>query len=163
MIICNANPQDMTAVLEIYNEAVLTLTCTADHEPQTIEQRLHWYETRMQGGFPVLLAKENDEVIGWASYGPFHTRYGYRFTVENSVYVAKAWRGRGAGSALMQPLLQHARQNGFHSMMALIDSQNQASIRLHTAFGFQQAACYKEVVYKFDRWLDVVVMQHLFT
>ena len=157
----NASPQDVPAILEIYNQAVLYRTCTADIEPQSLEDRTEWFEKRVHNGYPVFVALDGDLVVGWVSYGPYHTRPGYRFTVENSVYVHQDHQGRSIGRQLLQPLLQHAKVNGIHSIMAVIDAENIPSMKLHASEGFVEAGRYRELVFKFDRWLDVVVMQIL--
>lgn len=157
----NASAQDIPAILEIYNQAVLHRTCTADIEPQSLEARTDWFQQRIQNGCPVLVAQNGDLVVGWSSYGPYHTRPGYRFTVENSVYVHQDHQGRSIGRQLLQPLVQYAKANGVHSIMAVIDAENIPSMKLHASEGFVEAGRYRELVYKFDRWLDVVVMQIL--
>ena len=91
----------------------------------------------------------------------YHDRKGYQFTTENSVYVAADQRGRGIGRRLMNPLIEAARERGLHAILAGIDAQNEASIRLHASFGFVKVAHFKQVGFKFDRWLDVVYMELL--
>jgi len=151
------------AILDIYNHAVLHTTATADYQTQTLEQRNQWYESRVGKGFPVYVATDSEgKVLGWSSYGPYHTRHGYRFTVEDSVYVSHLHHRKGAGRKLLEALIEHARGNEVHAIIAAIDSANEPSIRLHAAFGFEQVALMKELIYKFDRWLDVVYMELLF-
>lgn len=162
MKVRSANQEDLPAILAIYNDAVLTHTCTADVEPRTLQERVAWYEDRIARDCPVFVAvDEDDQVVGWSSYGPHHPRPGYRFTVENSVYVAADRRGQGVGKLLLPPLIETARDKGLHTIVASIDGENEASIRLHAAFGFQHAGRLRQLVRKFDRWLDVVHMQLL--
>jgi L-amino acid N-acyltransferase len=97
--------------------------------------------------------------VGWSALNPFHARPGYRFTAENSVYVAADMRGRGIGRLLMPPLIDGARQRGLHAILGAIDVTNEASIRLHASFGFEKVAYLKQVGFKFGRWLDVVYME----
>ena len=158
-----ATPDDLPAILDIYNHAVLHSTCTADYEPHTLALRAAWFAERTEKGFPIFAAEQADtgQIAGWSAYGPYHGRIGYRFTVENSVYVAHDRRGQGVGKRLLAPLIDHAAAHGFHAIIASIDSKNEASIRLHTAFGFEQVGHFKEVITKFDQWLDVVYMQLL--
>ncbi len=159
----SATEQDLPDILGIYNHAVLHSVATADYEPQTLEARSVWYTERTKAGFPIFVAEErtSGEVVGWSAYGPYHNRYGYRFTVENSVYVSNDWRGQGIGKLLLPPLVEHATAGGYHSIIASIDGSNTASIRLHAAFGFEEVGRIREIVYKFDRWLDVVYMQRM--
>lgn len=159
----SATVEDLPAILDIYNHAVLNSVATADYEPQTLEARSAWYAERTNGGFPIFVAVEGKAgaVVGWSAYGPYHNRYGYRFTVENSVYVSHDWRGRGVGKLLLPPLIDHATAGGYRSMIASIDGSNAASIRLHAALGFEEVGRIREIVYKFDRWLDVVYMQRM--
>ena len=161
-----AGRHDLPGILDIYNHAVARSTATADYEPHTLEMRQAWFAERTEKGFPIFVAvhseqEQPEQIVGWSAYGPYHARIGYRFTVENSVYVHADWRGQGVGKQLLPPLIEHATGHGFHSILASIDGSNEASIRLHAAFGFEQVARLKEVVYKFDQWLDVVYMQLL--
>lgn len=155
-----ATRADVPAILDIYNEAVLTTTASYDESAVTLESRQLWFDEHMEQKLPVLVATCSDSgVIGWASLSPFRQKSGYRFTVENSVYVHSLHRGRGVASALLQPLIDDARRLGFHSVMAGIDGANQVSLRLHARFGFVQVAYLPQVGFKFGRWLDVVYLQ----
>jgi phosphinothricin acetyltransferase len=157
-----AGEEDVQAILDIYNHAVLNTTATADYQTQNLEQRLHWYRSRVEKGFPVFVAVDSeDKVIGWSSYGPYHTRFGYRFTMEDSVYVSHLHHRKGAGKKLLAALIEHARGNNVHAIIAVIDAANEPSIRLHASFGFQQVGLMKELIYKFHRWLDVAYMELL--
>ena len=153
---------DLPGILEIYNEAVRNTTATYDYEPRTLEHRIAWFEDHLRNNLPVFVAV-NDErrVAGWSALNRYHDRKGYQFTTENSVYVAADQRGRGLGRRLMGPLIEAARERGLHAILAGIDAQNEASIRLHASFGFVKVAHFKQVGFKFDRWLDVVYMELL--
>jgi len=151
---------DLPAILEIYNEAVLNTTASYDYEPQTLEHRVAWFDDHVKNHQPVFVAvDEMERVVGWSSLSRYHDRKGYRFTMENSVYVAADRRGLGIGRMLLKPLIESAQKNGVHAIIAAIDASNQASIRLHASFGFEKVGHFKEVGYKFDRWLDVVYME----
>ncbi len=151
--------EDMPAVLDIYNDAVLNTMATADIEPQTLETRLAWFEERTAAGFPVLVAEFEGVIAGWSSFGRFHNRPGYRFTVENSVYVAAGNRRKGVGTALLRPLIPIAANMNMHSIVALVDASNSASISLHKRCGFSEAGRLQQAVYKFNRWNDVLLLQ----
>lgn len=157
-----ATYSDLSAILDIYNEAVLNTTASYDYQPDTIESRAAWLESHVQSKLPVFVAElEEGRIIGWSALSSFRRAHGYRCTAENSIYVAPDQRGRGIGKLLLFPLIGSAQQLGLHSIMAGIDAENIASIRLHQAFGFEQVGYLKEVAFKFDRWLDLILMQRL--
>jgi phosphinothricin acetyltransferase len=153
---------DLPGILEIYNDAILTTTASYDYEPRTLEQRRQWFDDRARDGYPVFVAEsDTGRVVGWSALNPFHDRAGYRFTAENSVYVAADSRGRGLGKLLLAPLIEGATARGLHAIIAAIDAENAASIRLHAAFGFEKVGHFKQTGFKFGRWLDVVYMERL--
>lgn len=154
--------EDLPAILEIYNDAVLNTTASYDYEPQTLERRLEWFEEHVEQGLPIFAAvNPAGAVVGWSSLSRFRERKGYQFTVENSVYVAADHRGRGIGKQLLPPLLNRAAALGLKAVIAAIDAENAPSIRLHAAFGFERVGHFKQVGHKFGRWLDVVYMERL--
>ena len=160
MTIRPATRADLPGILEIYNEAVLNTTATYDYEPRTLEHRLAWFEDHLKNDYPVFVAESDaGRIAGWSALNRYHDRMGYRFTTENSVYVAADQRGKGIGKLLLAPLIQAARERGFHAILAAIDAANEASIRLHAAFGFERVGCFNEVGFKFGRWLDVAYME----
>src|SRR6266542_2769520 len=110
MIIRPATPSDLPGVLEIYNEAVLNTTATYDYEPRTLEHRMAWFEEHVNSNYPVFVAVDDlHRVVGWSALNRYHDRRGYRFTTENSVYVAADRRGKGIGKLLLPPLIDGAR------------------------------------------------------
>ncbi len=162
MKISPATHLDLPGILEIYNEAVLNPTATYDYEPRTLEHRQAWFEDHARNNYPVFVAADTaGRVVGWSALNRYHDRMGYRFTTENSVYVAADQRGKGIGKLLMPPLIQGARERGFRAILAAIDAENDVSIRLHAAFGFERVGQFKQVGFKFGRWLDVVYMELL--
>ena len=162
MLIRPATHADLPGILEIYNDAVLKTTSSYDYEPRTLEQRTQWFEERRRDGYPIFVAVDDSgAVAGWSALNPYHARMGYRFTAENSVYVAASARGQGIGRLLLGPLIEGAKARGLHAIIAAIDAENEASIRLHAKLGFEKVGHFKEVGFKFDRWLDVVYMQRL--
>ena len=157
-----ATHDDLCGILEVYNEAVLNTTATYDYEPRTLEHRTAWFEDHVKHNNPVFVAvDEAGKLVGWSALNRYHDRKGYQYTTENSVYVAAGQRGRGIGKLLMKPLIESARQRGLHAILAGIDADNEASIRLHASFGFVKVAHFKEVGFKFGRWLDVVYLELL--
>lgn len=162
MIIRKAQESDVPAITAIYNEAVIGSTATFDLEPVSVEERLVWF-SKYGGRYPLIAAeaKASGEVIGWGCLSPYSEKDGYRFTAEHSIYVSPQYQNQGVGKALLQELLNLAQQHGFHSLIARISSENTASLNLHLGFGFVQAGVLREVGYKFDRWIDIVLMQKL--
>jgi phosphinothricin acetyltransferase len=162
MTIRPATRADLPGILEIYNDAVLNTTATYDYEPRTLEHRTQWFEEHQRDNYPVFVAQdEAGRIVGWSALNPFHARMGYRFTSENSVYVAADSRGRGIGRLLLAPLMDAGRARGLHAIIAVIDADNEASIRLHARFGFEKVGHFKQTGFKFNRWLDVVYMERL--
>lgn len=156
-----ATAADLPAMLEIYNEAIIHTTSSYHYEPRTLDQWTVWFADKTSQGMPVFVAAdERNNVIGWSTFGIFRGAWaGYRFSVEHSLYVAEKQRGRGLGKALLQGLIDEARQRGYHTLVAGVDASNQVSLRLHRSMGFFQVAHFREVGYKFDRWLDLIFLQ----
>jgi len=162
MTIRPATRADCPGILAIYNDAVLTTTATYDYEPRTLEQREGWFDDHARDGYAVFVAEgEGGRIVGWSALNPYHARPGYRFTSENSIYIAADMRGQGLGKLLLAPLIEAARRKGLHAIIAAIDATNEASLRLHARFGFVHVGHFKQVGYKFDRWLDVIYMERL--
>ena len=153
-----AGEADQRAILDIYNDAVLHSTATFDVEPRTWDGQQRWFQEH-RSPYAVFVATVGDTVAGWGTLSRFRPRPGYRFTAEDSIYVRQDFRGRGIGAALLELLMDAARRGRFHSVMALIDGGNAVSIRLHERFGFRHVGTFREVGFKFGRWLDVVHMQ----
>ncbi len=163
IIIRRAHAGDADGIARIYNHAVLRLAATAQETVQTVEERAAWLAAHDAENLPVFVAALDDAVVGWSSLSTFHARSGYRFTVENSVYVHADWCGQGLGKRLLGPLVQEAHKLGYHAIMAWLDGENAASMALHAGFGFVEVGRFREVMRKFDRWLDVVVLELLLT
>lgn len=158
-IIRDAEEADLHGIMEIYNDAVLNTTAIWNETLVDIENRRAWFDARKAKGFPVIVAQLDGQVAGYASYGDWRAFDGYRFTVEHSVYVHKAFRGHGLGRKLMEELIARAASNGVHVMIAAIEAENEASIALHTALGFRIVGKFSEVGTKFGRWLDLTCME----
>jgi L-amino acid N-acyltransferase YncA len=154
-----AGHDDLPAILEIHNDAIRTTTAIWDEHEVDLADRRAWFDARRSAGLPVLVAEVDGSVIGFATYGPWRPKTGYRFTVENSVYVHPDHRGRGAATSLLSALIEHARDREVHAIVAGIEATNAGSIALHEKFGFRQVALLPEVGFKFGRWLDLTYLQ----
>jgi L-amino acid N-acyltransferase YncA len=152
---------DLPALLAIYNHVILHTTAVYSYLPHTMEARREWYASKLKEGYPVIVAEEDGRVAGFSSYGPFRAWPAYKYTIENSVYVAEDQRGKGIGKLLIQPLIEEARRQGYHAIIASIDASNASSLRLHRSFGFEEVAHFRQVGYKFGRWLDLKFLELL--
>lgn len=150
------------AILEIFNDAILTSTALYDYKPRAPQSMIGWFETKRAGGFPVIGAEDaGGTLLGFGSYGTFRAWPAYKYSVEHSVYVHKAHHGKGLGRVLMRELIAAARQNGKHAMIGGIDATNASSIALHEQLGFKHAGTLPQVGFKFGRWLDLSFYQLL--
>jgi len=153
--------EDTQAILEIINHNILHSTSLYDYSVRTIEQQKTILEEKIQKGFPVIVAEKEGEILGFGMYSEFRFREAYQFTVEHSVYVSENYFGKGIGKSLLSELIVLAKTQKLHTMIGVIDSENQNSIAFHEQFGFKIVGVVKESGYKFDRWLDSVFMQLL--
>jgi L-amino acid N-acyltransferase YncA len=159
ILIREATADDLPAILEIYNDAILNTTSVYNYLPHTLEMRQEWYDQKQKDGFPILVATQANAVIGFSTYGHFRAWAAYKYSVEVSVYIHPEERRKGIAKLLYPPLFAKAREQQLHVLMAGIDASNIASIRLHEQFGFKTVGLFKEVGYKFDKWLDLQFMQ----
>ena len=155
-----ATLDDAAAIRAIYNVEVETSTATFDLVTRSLEDQRAWLAAR-SGAFSAVVATDGGRVIGFASLSPYKERAAYRTTVEDSVYVDRAHHGRGVGRALLTHVVDVAAASGFHAVMARIEAGGTASRALHAACGFELVGVEREVGRKFNRWLDVAVMQRL--
>ncbi len=151
--------QDTQAILEIINYNILNSTALYDYNIRTYEQQKTILEDKLAKKFPVIVAIEQDKVVGFGMYSEFRFREAYKYTVEHSVYVDNDSHGKGIGKRLLSELIELAQNQDLHTMIAVIDAENQSSIEFHEKFGFKTVGVIKESGYKFDRWLDSVFMQ----
>ena len=161
MEVRDATLDDLPGILEIFNAAIVNTTAVWRDAPEDLATRRRWFEARVSRQFPVLVAAEDEQVLGFGSYGDFRMFDGYRHTVEHSVYVRGDRRRAGLGRALLQALIEHARAHCMHAMIGGIEASNHASLALHAALGFREVARMPEVGCKFGRWLDLVFVQLL--
>jgi phosphinothricin acetyltransferase len=155
----HAIANDLPQILAIYNDVIINTTAVYEYEPHTLEMRQQWFNTKQEQGLPVFVAEEGEKILGLSSIGPFRAWAAYKYSVENSVYVASEARGKGIGKLLIPPLIDAAKQLQLHTIIAGIDAGNEASIMLHKHFGFEEVAHFKQVGWKFGRWLDLKFLQ----
>ena len=156
----DATPADLPAITRIYAHAVAYGTASFELEPPSEDEMTRRMRALLDGGFPYWIAELDGTVVGYAYAGPYRARPAYRFTVEDSIYVDPKAQGRGIGRALLDRLIADSTSRGFRLMIAVIgDSAQTPSIELHRAAGFKMVGTFENVGFKFDRWLDSVLMQ----
>ncbi len=142
-------------VLDIFNDAILNSTALYDYKVWTEEIIESWFETKKQNNFPIIgLVDDNNNLLGFGSYGTFRIRPAYKYTIENSLYVHKDHRGKGYGKILLNEIIKNATSQNYHCIIGVIDSANKVSVDLHKSFGFELSGTFKQVGYKFGKWLD---------
>jgi L-amino acid N-acyltransferase YncA len=151
--------EDTQAILDIINYNILNSTALYDYNIRSYEQQKTILEEKINKHFPVIVAVEDDKVVGFGMYSEFRFREAYKFTVEHSVYVDNDHHEKGIGKLLLHELIQLAKKQNLHTMIAVIDAENQSSVEFHEKFGFKTVGIIKESGYKFDRWLHSVFMQ----
>ena len=153
-------PEDLKEVTEIYNYYVISSASTFDNEKQKNETLKHRFDTLINQKMPILIAESNKKVIGYAYTSPYRQRWGYRFTVEDSIFIHKDFVRKGIGEILLKELIKKVKILGFNQIVAIIgDSSNFASIKLHRKLGFQIIGKMPKIGRKFNKWLDNVIMQ----
>ena len=160
MNIVDVGREHAGAILAIFNEAIVTSTALYDYKPRTLASMEHWFDEKERGTYPVIgLVDDAGRLLAFGSYGVFRQRPANKYTVEHSVYVDKSQRGKGYGRAILAELIQRARCQDYHCMIAAIDSENTVSIALHEKLGFDKCGELRQVGFKFGRWLDLVFLQ----
>ncbi|HEY6024244.1 MAG TPA: GNAT family N-acetyltransferase [Pseudolabrys sp.] len=156
-----ALPSDIPAITLIYAHAVEHGTASFELTPPDVAEMARRMNDLVGKGFPYLMAESGGALAGYAYAGPYRTRPAYRYTVENSVYIAPDCHRRGVGRALLMALIEACAARGFRQMIAVIgDSPKQAaSMGLHKALGFHHVGILEDVGFKHGRWLDSVLMQ----
>jgi phosphinothricin acetyltransferase len=164
VIIRDAVETDMSVLRDLYNSLIDTTTIAWTEERQSLAERETWFRRQQEAQHPVLVADDDGEVVGFAAYDSFRGSGkwpGYRHTVEHTIHVARSHWGAGVGRDLLEALIDRARADGIHVMVGAIDGDNDDSIRFHERLGFVEVARMPEVGRKFDRWLDLVLMQRI--
>ncbi|PLS22266.1 GNAT family N-acetyltransferase [Neptunicoccus cionae] len=156
-----ATPTDADAICAIWNPIIRDTLITFTTQEKTPEGIAELLETSASNNWPFLVAVDGAELLGFASYGPFRSGPGYAYTMEHSINLAPAARGKGTGRKLMTALEDHARAAQIHSLFAGVSAANPAAIRFHSACGFVAVATLPEAGYKFGKWLDLVLLQKL--
>ncbi len=155
-----ATPADIPAITRIYAHAVRHGTASFELEPPDEAEMTRRQRALFDGGYPYLVAESDGTVLGYAYAGPYRARPAYRFSVENSIYVAPEAHRRGIGRVLLDALIAECEARNYRLMIAVIgDSAQKPSIELHRAAGFTMVGALEGVGYKFERWLDTVLMQ----
>ena len=147
-------------IVDIFNEAILHSTALYDYTPRPLESMIPWFRQKAEARYPVIgIEDDAGTLLGFASYGQFRVRPAYKYTVEHSVYIHHAHRGKGLGLLLMQRLIEAAMGQDYHVMVGGIDASNAASIRLHERLGFTHSGTIQQAGFKFGRWLDLAFYQ----
>lgn len=154
--------EHLEAIRAIFNEAIVNSTALYDYEPRAPEAMEAWFAAKEKAGLPVIgVMSAAEELMGFASYGPFRAFPAYKYTVEHSVYVDGRFRGRGLGRMLLERVTEAAEAAGNKTMIGVIDAENAASIALHERLGFSRCGEIRHAGFKFGRWLDLVFYQKL--
>lgn len=156
-----ATPQDLAAILAIYNHEVLNGFATWNDQAYTLDSFQQKLQDFQKQNLPFVVIEDQDQqqIAGYADYSSFRHFAGYRHTVEHSVYIDPNYARQGLGQQLLEHLIQHAKSQSMHVMIAGIDHGNSASIALHKKLGFKQTGYMPEVGQKFGEWRDLVLMQ----
>jgi phosphinothricin acetyltransferase len=149
-------------MLEIFNDAIVNSTALYDYKTRSPESMVGWFKAKEAGRYPVIGALgDSGDLLGFASYGAFRAWPAYKYSIEHSVYVHQAHRGKGIGPALMRQLIAAAKEQQYHCMVGGIDIANAGSIAMHESLGFKHAGTIKHAGFKFGRWLDLGFWQLL--
>ncbi len=153
-----ADESDAAAIASIYNHYVASSTATFDTVPKQVEDRVTWIRDHGEE-YPVLVAESDGVVVGWGSLSRYAERPAWRGTVEVSVYIADTNRGAGVGPKLLTELIARGRELGYHALVSQVVSDNAPSIAMAVREGFEVVGIMREVGRKFDRWLDVTLLE----
>jgi phosphinothricin acetyltransferase len=157
----NYDEKDAQAILDIINYNIVNSTALYDYTIRTLDDQSEILKEKLVKGFPVLVAYFDTTLVGFGYYSEFRFREAYKFTVEHSVYVLPTFTGKGVGKQLLEELIVCAQKQNLHTMIGVIDSENESSIAFHEKFGFEIVGNIKESGYKFDRWLHSIILQKM--
>lgn len=150
---------DTSAILEIINDSILNTSHNYDYDPKSLEEVAAQFSGKLKDGFPILIGEAEGELAGYATFGKFRAKPGYNTTIEHSIYLTAKAQNIGLGTELMRQLIAIAKEQGYHVMIAGMDSANLGSYRFHERLGFKEVARFPEVAFKFGKWLSLVFMQ----
>ncbi len=156
----DAAPSDAAAIATIYNQGIVDRIATLETEERTPEERRQWLAARGLR-HPVLVAELDRTIVGWGSLNHFNPRKAYDFVADFSVYIARDWRGKGVGSALLRALIARAKQLGYHKMVLSAFPWNTAGMALYQKYGFRTVGIYKEQGLLDGKWADTIVMEKI--
>ena len=164
MKIISCNRTYANQILEIFNDAILNSTALYDYKPRTMDNMASWFDLKEKNKFPVIgVADDQNNLLGFGSYGTFRGWPAYKYTVEHSLYVNKNHRGKGLGKIILAEIIKNATKQDYHCLIAGIDSTNEVSIKLHKALKFEFCGRIKHAGYKFANWLDLDFYELLLT
>lgn len=146
--------QHAPEILAIFNHSIATSTALYDYQPRTLETVKNWFDAKTRLNFPIIGIVDDGQFMGFATYGPFRTGAGFKYSVEHSIYLDPAHLGKGLGKKLMLELIRLAKTQGVHTLIGIIDTGNTSSIALHENLGFVHAGTIKQAGYKFGDWRD---------
>jgi L-amino acid N-acyltransferase YncA len=164
MRIREAVPKDLASIRELFNALIPTTTIAWRDDIAAPDEIAQWFLDQQRLRNPVFVAEVDGTVVGYTTWGTFRggPRFpGYRHTVELTIHVNGNWHAKGVGRALIEQLVKEAAQRDIHVLVAGIDAENTESIAFHAALGFVEVARMPETGRKFDRWLDLVLMQRI--
>ena len=153
--------RDLPAIAEIYGESVRTGTASFELEPPNVAEMTRRWRELTAKTYPHIVATRDGVLLGYAYAGPYRARPAYRFSVEDSIYIAPHAQGAGVGRALLTELIRLSEELGFRQMIAVIGggSEHPASVKLHEKLGFRQIGIFEGSGFKHGRWLDTLLMQ----
>jgi phosphinothricin acetyltransferase len=158
-VISAATREDIPEILKIYNEIIRNSTAVYTEVELTAERGAAWFDAKLAGGYPFIVARDAGGIAGFGTFGEFRAPPCYQHSVEHSVHVRADCRGRGIGRRLVIELMSLAAAMRKHVMIAGIDADNEVSIKLHESLGFINVGHFHEVGFKFGRWLDLVFLE----
>jgi phosphinothricin acetyltransferase len=151
---------DVPAICDIHTQGIADRVATLDVEPHTLAEQVEWLH-RHGMRYPVIVAAQDAQIVGWASLNPFSSRAAYRFVADLSVYVERRWRGKGLGTILLHEIIARARALGYHKIVLSAFPSNTPGMRLYEKFGFRTVGIYREQGLVDGRWVDTIIMEKL--
>jgi len=160
LMVRNATAADAAAIATIYNQGIIDRIATLETVERTPEERVAWLAARGPR-HPVLVAERERVLVGWGSLNPFNPRKAYEYVADFSVYVERAWRGKGVGGALLRALIARAQQLGYHKMVLSAFPWNPLGMALYQKYGFRTVGIYKEQGLLDGQWVDTIIMEKI--